>query len=1534
MDEPLIDYRQIQQRLEQDKRQPEDDNRDSLFLSLGKMALLLGGAYVGLKHFPSELRYKMADRAERWIAKLNTKYPELSRYLPQLKSAEDVTPLLARAGQAGASPAHYSNLHLAEDMATMMRELSSGSGFSQSKDVIVGGFLSRYMRYSPPSQNLRYLTLGDILGNTSLASAVDKHSQLQEFVADVKGNWGKLKKMPGFQKTLSEMKLSEADFPAHVTLGKGLVASESGKFYNAQRFLFPNMMDWITSPRVNLPFVGAFHPLRLFNVGEFKREGPAFANLSEGYAKGLYTGGEDIESVLYAGGYLIPKSKGGKVGRPFAQGFKLAKSASLVGQGAEYAHGITPRAKTHLQYFLDQGIIDEKGKQALESVVSRGGILGLDDVQNVANAPLDWVGRMKVRAALLGERIGIGPQFATNKSQVFDIYDGLRARSRGTPEITKPFRDEVAIPLYGRGPASAGYGRMTEALFNTTAFPKTTKDLTFWEKLQLAIGKEPKRWVKKTTSSGREKKHLETVAKFMKDGVEQLPEQEFRQKGIGKYVAYQGSAWTKFVNAHLNRPFWLLEQMLGINVRPGRNAVTSAAKIAAMGMGVQALSEGADYVEYKMNRLGVENRGPISAPVKTYMGARLLLNRAMEVSGITAGASYLEDKYPGLLESPLSKGVRAGASLYAGIAFGGPASIPLGISLAALNMTDLTQKSEDLQATYSGEKLVPVRRGRWWMLGRQSFEGEKISHFRPHLLASALQPYKDENRYGGAQEKWAHGTILPTPESWFGLKKLLDPYYIERMNYEKRPYPVTSPYFENIPLVGPAVSSTLGRLLKPTKRMHTEHLTSDGTAEWLPEPQGIMDAHMMDAIGMTPYPVQQITPVLKERMSVMTGAQIHKLFQWSGLPGFMLTTMKEAVTGSPYSGDTRAQMASSGMIANQTRDYYDRDLGGLAGYTEFARRFVPKDRRIPRVNNIPNTMPDWLPGSRSKFETDRDNFVDFHTGDAYIKTKFGDAMLPGQGYEALARLHSGIPGVYDPMDRLRILANIAPSSEAFEHYKTIVSGWQQAGVLDRYWNDKYFDSLKMAEARLESPFKSRRFTAHTEKKQVTISEVIGPTRFKTADGGSYDIEGVNPDINATINAKRKLGINAGTVTKQYGELARRLQDMVGTTVQIHSTGRGFDKGTPAYIPGLSDWAANAGMFMDGADGPLAAKARYGNSMTGKMWEHLTHLRLPGPLNWPLGKFFSQYDPLEQYQSRVVEGADFAGWDSPYQNFLLPWTRQTINFITGDPRIPQKLRMRRDIDEYFDNLKYMKYRRLEEHAKSIGSEEAANFFRAERTGTMSALQYAGGNALSNTFKSIPRTERAYFKDFSKATSPSERAQILAMSPPTMANIYKRAWNDEGPRPEMYLGPTQMQQVQKTNKQMDPTLQADQYVVNNLMRRGVPSADWMGWHPDVSMESVKVRSIASEGYDVHKFGMWESELQSAEAAFPQVQPISLSSIDFDSTRQVLSDSRMRDMDYWLASPGSRMLNITSRRQHGRKQKRSFRQSVNNAQVGSIF
>jgi hypothetical protein len=124
-----------------------------------------------------------------------------------------------------------------------------------------------------------------------------------------------------------------------------------------------------------------------------------------------------------------------------------------------------------------------------------------------------------------------------------------------------------------------------------------------------------------------------------------------------------------------------------------------------------------------------------------------------------------------------------------------------------------------------------------------------------------------------------------------------------------------------------------------------------------------------------------------------------------------------------------------------SRRYYEKELGagigpsvtlkGHFGYTEPLRRFIQREEFEPQANEIPNTMPSWMPGD--------DYLTNFRVGDPYTKIDQGFARMPGAGYAAIHPELEGVnPEDYPDIHKMAILADVAPYSREYNIFRQAV----------------------------------------------------------------------------------------------------------------------------------------------------------------------------------------------------------------------------------------------------------------------------------------------------------------------------------------------------------------------------------------------------------------------------------------------------------------------------------------------------------------
>ena len=172
------------------------------------------------------------------------------------------------------------------------------------------------------------------------------------------------------------------------------------------------------------------------------------------------------------------------------------------------------------------------------------------------------------------------------------------------------------------------------------------------------------------------------------------------------------------------------------------------------------------------------------------------------------------------------------------------------------------------------------------------------------------------------------------------------------------------------------------------------------------------------------------------------GGEIGYRFQeTAGIYGFTAGNIRESLGFGRFDFEpTPAVLQSASKAYGSTRSFWDLNLGGLGDiplqaegplgnieFSEIVRRFIPKERNnIDYINPIKNRM-----GKQYSFLPGRDNFIDFTTGDPFVKVKEGEMRLPGVGYERFNKLYPDRTGRYGAVNQLDILADVAPYSKQF-----------------------------------------------------------------------------------------------------------------------------------------------------------------------------------------------------------------------------------------------------------------------------------------------------------------------------------------------------------------------------------------------------------------------------------------------------------------------------------------------------------------------
>ena len=168
------------------------------------------------------------------------------------------------------------------------------------------------------------------------------------------------------------------------------------------------------------------------------------------------------------------------------------------------------------------------------------------------------------------------------------------------------------------------------------------------------------------------------------------------------------------------------------------------------------------------------------------------------------------------------------------------------------------------------------------------------------------------------------------------MRWLKDPYYLEKLHYEDRPYPVASPAFTNVPLIGPLLGATIGKLVKPTVRMHEEDW--DGKE------------YTLYSTRIEPKGPEALPPPLpKDEFSIGNALKKEATIfaEYTGLYGFIAKSGYQGLFPNTNSLGKEVDYQGSRQIDNFSRRYYEKELGAGIGPSALRNRTLRIHRAIP-----------------------------------------------------------------------------------------------------------------------------------------------------------------------------------------------------------------------------------------------------------------------------------------------------------------------------------------------------------------------------------------------------------------------------------------------------------------------------------------------------------------------------------------------------------------------------------------------------------
>lgn len=220
---------------------------------------------------------------------------------------------------------------------------------------------------------------------------------------------------------------------------------------------------------------------------------------------------------------------------------------------------------------------------------------------------------------------------------------------------------------------------------------------------------------------------------------------------------------------------------------------------------------------------------------------------------------------------------------------------------------------------------------------------------------------------------------------------------------------------------------------------------------------------------------------------------------------------------------------------------------------------------------------------------------------------------------------------------------------------------------------------------------------------------------------------------------------------------------------------------------------------------------------------------------PAHKFLGRQEAPEHYKENVIYGNAFTPWDSPVKSFILPAIRQ-VGDIIGLDHVPEEVELKREIEEYFDKLKFLKYHALEQRAIESKDFEAAQEYQKDWQRTLIGLSEDAN--VYDVMAAAPAAEKPYVKELFNVPS-EDRSELLQYLPRNMRYFYEKAWGREVERDR------------------------GQELAEFFEAHRLPDGNSLIWNPKVNLEDVKLKVIERLGLNLHDFGIWNDQIRASKA-----------------------------------------------------------------------
>jgi intein/homing endonuclease len=372
---------------------------------------------------------------------------------------------------------------------------------------------------------------------------------------------------------------------------------------------------------------------------------------------------------------------------------------------------------------------------------------------------------------------------------------------------------------------------------------------------------------------------------------------------------------------------------------------------------------------------------------------------------------------------------------------------------------------------------------------------------------------------------------------------------------------------------------------------------------------------------------------------------------------------------------------------------------------------------------------------------------------------------------------------YSWVDRLKILADVAPNSLEYKEAKKIVDTQIKYGVLNKDDLEKYHSALKIKQARIRS-------------------YELYPNRFKGKvlhPENTANIQSINEDIKAAAEyslPERMIGALWERFTNTNTFIVNKLF-AAKDPLEHYKMTRLYGKEYKPWDEPIRGWLEPYSRGLAAKTDPFAGALSYG----------MGGLILGGPLGAIVG---------------VGAGAIYGTGHGLYR------------FMTNSTYIPASIKEKREIMSYFDAAKFERNDMLAQLSTGLTQQE----YLQQKEATLTAFNQGGkGATVANLFRATTPFEKPYIESFLNTRDPKKREEILKYIPDDLANALKHQWskNDSKDATKNYIQRSSEEIAAGRPKYafdrsvLDPSVPLDDIKLKTVQEQGFDQFEFgLGWN----------------------------------------------------------------------------------------------------------